>query len=115
MRSPAVNGGGSSPPPFGHSYIAGATLNRDWPRLSDDLQIFLDERDSLLQAVEPELEALRNASYSAELTNDRNLDVEAVTRRGARKRGFSGSTTRRHPTFLPGLGRPSMWNSAAGC
>lgn len=92
MHSPAVNGGGPSPPPFGHSYIAGATLNRDRPRLSDDLQIFLDERDSLLQAVEPELEALRNASYSAELTNDRNLDVEAVTRRG---RGNAGSVVRR--------------------
>ncbi len=65
------------------SYVAGgAALNREWPRLSDDLDIFVDERDSLPQSVEPELEALRNAGYSVELTNDHNVVVEAVIRKG---------------------------------
>ena len=65
------------------SYVAGgAALNRDWPRLSDDMDVFLDERDSLPQSIEPELEALRNAGYSVELTSDHDLVVEAIIRKG---------------------------------
>ena len=66
-----------------HSYVAGgAALNREWPRLSDDLDIFVDQRDSLPQSVEPELEALRNAGYSVERTNDHDVVVEVVIRKG---------------------------------
>ena len=51
------------------SFVAGgAALNRGWPRLSDDLDIFQDERDSLPHSVEPELEALRSTGYAVEFT-----------------------------------------------
>lgn len=66
------------------SYVAGgAALNRDWPRLSDDMDIFLDDRGRLPHSVEPELEALRNAGYAVELTNNNDLVVEAVLRKGS--------------------------------
>ena len=65
------------------SYVAGgAALNREWPRLSDDMDIFLDDRDRLPHSVEPELQALRNAGYAVELTNDNDLVVEAVLKKG---------------------------------
>ena len=68
------------------NYVAGgAALNRDWPRLSDDLDIFRDDRDRLAHSVEPELEALRRAGYSVELTNDDDLVVDAVIRKGGQE------------------------------
>ena len=61
------------------SYVAGgAVLNRRWPRLSDDLDIFLDDRKRLPRSVESELEALRHAGYAVELTSDNDLVVEAI-------------------------------------
>lgn len=65
-----------------HDYVAGgAALNRAWPRLSDDMDIFVDTRDRLPHSVEPELEALRNAGYAVELTSDDNFLVEAILRK----------------------------------
>ena len=65
------------------SYVAGgAALNREWPRLSDDLDIFLDDGDRLPNSVEPELEALRNAGYAVELTSDNDFVVEAILGKG---------------------------------
>ncbi len=66
------------------SYVAGgAALNRDWPRLSDDMDIFLDDRGRLPHSVEPEFEALRDAGYAVELTNNDGMVVEAVLRKGS--------------------------------
>lgn len=65
-----------------HTYVAGgAALNRDWPRLSDDMDIFHDIRKQLPHFVEPELEALRNAGLAVELTCKTDLTVEAILRR----------------------------------
>lgn len=65
-----------------HTYVAGgAVLNRDWPRLSDDMDIFHDIRNRLPGTVEPELEALRNAGFSVELTCENDLTVEAILQR----------------------------------
>ena len=61
------------------SYVAGgAALNREWPRLSDDLDIFVDDRNRLPLSVESELEALRQSGYAVELTIDNDLVVEAI-------------------------------------
>ncbi len=66
-----------------YNYVAGgAALNREWPRLSDDMDIFLDDRGRLAHAVEPELETLRNAGYAVELTTDNDLVVETILRKG---------------------------------
>ena len=65
------------------SYVAGgAALNREWPRLSDDMDIFLDDRGRLPHSVEPEFEALRNAGYAVELTVENDLVVEAILKKG---------------------------------
>lgn len=63
------------------SYVAGgAALNRAWPRLSDDMDIFLDRRAQLPGAVEPELRALREAGFAVEVTTDDEWMVEAILR-----------------------------------
>ena len=65
-----------------HNYIAGgAALNREWPRLSDDLDIFHDQRDQLPESVEPELQALRDAGFAVEITTRDQSIVEAILRR----------------------------------
>ena len=86
------------------SYVAGgAALNREWPRLSDDMDIFLDDRDRLPHSVEPELQALRNAGYAVELTNDNDLVVEAVLKKASEETLVPVVRRRRDmPTFLPG-------------
>lgn len=92
------------------SYVAGgAALNRDWPRLSDDMDVFMDERDSLPRSVEPELESLRNAGYSVELTSDHDLVVEAVIRKGGeetRVQWFNDEETSRR--FFPAQDDPQF-------
>lgn len=65
-----------------YNYVAGgAVLNRDWSRLSDDMDIFLDDRNHLPHSAEHELETLRNAGYAVELTTDSDLVVEAILRK----------------------------------
>ena len=64
------------------NYVAGgAALNREWSRLSDDMDIFLDDRNRLPHSVESELASLRSAGYAIELTTDNDLVVEVVIRR----------------------------------
>lgn len=64
------------------NYLAGgAALNRQWPRLSDDMDIFLDRRGRLPGGVDAELEALRGAGYSVEITTRDEWTVEAIVRR----------------------------------
>jgi len=65
-----------------HNYVAGgAALNREWPRLSDDMDVFHDRRDQLPESVEPELRALREAGFAVEITARDQSIVEAVLRR----------------------------------
>tara|TARA_R110002074_G_scaffold276579_9_gene447978 strand:+ start:2492 stop:3310 length:819 start_codon:yes stop_codon:yes gene_type:complete len=65
-----------------HTFVAGgAALNREWPRLSDDMDIFHDIRDRLPRFVEPELEALRQAGFSVEVTVETDMTVEAILRK----------------------------------
>lgn len=65
-----------------HNYVAGgAALNREWSRLSDDMDIFLDDRNRLPHSVESELASLRSAGYAIELTTDHDLVVEIVVRK----------------------------------
>lgn len=72
----------------GHNYVAGgAALNQAWPRLSDDLDIFLDRRSELPDRVESELVALRGAGFALEITTENDLIVEVIVRK-------SGSETR---------------------
>ena len=64
-----------------HDFVAGgAVLNRNWPRLSDDMDIFHDLRNRLPRSVEAELNALRQAGFSVELTTEDEWTVEAVLR-----------------------------------
>lgn len=64
-----------------NNYVAGgAALNRDWPRLSDDMDIFHDRRRQLPDSVEPELQALRDAGFTVEITTEDVLIVEAILR-----------------------------------
>ena len=61
------------------SYVAGgAALNRGWPRLSDDTDIFCDRSDWLPDSVTPEFEALRNAGFAIERIVESDLVIEAI-------------------------------------
>ena len=63
------------------SYFAGgAALNRTWPRLSDDMDIFHDRRAQLPGAVQAELRALREAGFAIEVTTETEWMVEAILR-----------------------------------
>lgn len=65
-----------------HNYVAGgAVLNREWPRLSDDMDIFHDQRNQLPDSVEPELQALRDAGFTVEITTQDELMVEVILRK----------------------------------
>lgn len=64
-----------------HSYVAGgAALNHDWPRLSDDTDIFSDQRGKLPKGMEPELQALRDDGFRIEITTEDEWMVEAILR-----------------------------------
>lgn len=93
-----------------HTYVAGgAALNRAWPRLSDDMDIFHDIRKRLPRFVAPELEALRNAGFTVELTCETDMTVEAVLRRGGeetRVQWFDDPETCRR--FFPAVDDPEL-------
>lgn len=64
------------------NYLAGgAALNQQWPRLSDDMDIFQDRPGRLPNDVEVELQALRDEGFSVEVTARDEWIVEAVVRR----------------------------------
>jgi hypothetical protein len=90
------------------TYVAGGSaLNRDWPRLSDDMDIFHDIRNRLPEHVEPELEALRNAGFSVEFVSENDLIVEVILRRRddeTRVQWFYEEETSRR--FFPALDDP---------
>lgn len=58
----------------------GAALNAEWPRLSDDLDIFNDVRRSLPDQIEAELQVLRGKGFSVEVDTRDELIVEAIVR-----------------------------------
>lgn len=63
----------------GHGYVGGgAALNQNWPRLSDDLDIFNDRRNELPQGVRTELDALSAHGFAVELVVSDKYTVEAV-------------------------------------
>lgn len=65
-----------------NNYVAGgAALNQKWPRLSDDMDIFQDQRNQLLNEVGLELQALRDAGLAVEIKVENNLIVEAIVRK----------------------------------
>ena len=65
-----------------HNYVAGgAALNQRWPRMSDDLDIFLDFRGQLPAQIEQEVRALRDAGFSVETTTSDSLVVEVILRK----------------------------------
>ncbi|MCY3831045.1 MAG: hypothetical protein OXF89_18115 [Rhodospirillaceae bacterium] len=93
-----------------YSYVAGgAALNREWPRISDDMDIFHDYRDRLPHSVTSELGALRKAGFAVELTSENDLVVEAVLRRGGEETRiqwfYDEETCRR---FYPALDDPDF-------
>lgn len=64
-----------------HDHVAGgAVLNRGWPRLSDDIDIFHDRRDRLPQSAELEITALRRNGFAVDVTLCNDLTVEAILR-----------------------------------
>lgn len=93
-----------------YSYIAGgAALNREWPRVSDDMDIFHDYGDRLPHSVAPELEALRDAGFAVELTSEIDLVVDAIIRKGGEETRiqwfYDEETCRR---FFPALDDPDF-------
>ena len=61
------------------NYVAGgAAMNQRWPRLSDDIDIFGDQRDYLPNTVAPELGALRDAGFNVNVIIENDLTVEAI-------------------------------------
>jgi hypothetical protein len=64
-----------------HDFVAGgAALNRNLPRLSDDLDIFHDLRDRLPGWTDRELRALREAGFGVDVTTRDKWMVEAIVR-----------------------------------
>lgn len=65
-----------------NSYVGGgAALNQRWPRLSDDMDIFVDQRRHLPRGPHAELEALRQAGFSIDVTTRDEWMVEAIVKR----------------------------------
>lgn len=93
-----------------YSYVAGgAALNREWPRLSDDMDIFHDYRDRLPHSVAPEVKALRAGGFAVELTSENDFVVDAILRRDGEETRiewfYDEETCRR---FFPALDDPEF-------
>ncbi len=70
--------------PFRNEYHyvgGGAVLNETWARISDDLDIFDDRRKQLPDGVSNELDGLKQAGFSVEITTEDEWMVEAVVRK----------------------------------
>ncbi|MGE0256342.1 MAG: hypothetical protein AB7N54_06230 [Alphaproteobacteria bacterium] len=65
-----------------HDFVGGgAVLNVDWPRLSDDTDIFRDTRGGLPHGIDREIAALEAAGFAVETTTRSDWMVEIVLRR----------------------------------
>lgn len=58
----------------------GAALNRQWGRISDDLDIYIEDR-ALPRSAQVEIAALRDAGYSVDILVENDATVEAVVKR----------------------------------
>jgi hypothetical protein len=83
------------------SYVAGAAaLNRDGPRISDDLDIFHDLAEEVRIAASADLDALRQSGFDVRVTIDEVGTVEATVGRFGRETTIQWmDETRRR--FLP--------------
>ena len=64
-----------------NNYVAGgAALNQRWPRLSDDMDIFQDQRNQLPDQVGLELQALRDDGLAVEIKVENDLIVDVTVR-----------------------------------
>lgn len=64
------------------SYVGGgAALNKNWARISDDLDVFLDHRRRLPERVEPELAKLKEDGFTVEVTTSDEYMVEAILKK----------------------------------
>jgi hypothetical protein len=65
-----------------HDYVGGgAALNQNWPRLSDDMDIFHDNRNRLPRSVARVLQALRDNDFTIETIVDNSSTVEVIVRK----------------------------------
>jgi hypothetical protein len=61
------------------SYVAGGlVLNRDWPRTSDDIDVFHDTDEEIVEAARRDIEALRQAGFAARVDVETYGMVEAT-------------------------------------
>ncbi|MBC6716572.1 nucleotidyl transferase AbiEii/AbiGii toxin family protein [Aurantimonas sp. DM33-3] len=92
------------------SYVAGGVvLNKDWPRQSDDIDIFHDTDEEIGAAADRDMEVLRKAGYSVRVDIDVYGVVEAVVRdRGEETQIQWMSESKRR--FLP-LIRDADWGA----
>jgi hypothetical protein len=61
------------------SYVAGGlVLNRDWPRLSDDIDVFHDTDEEIVDAARKDIAALRRAGFTARVDVESYGIVEAT-------------------------------------
>lgn len=58
----------------------GAALNQNWPRLSDDMDIFRDSSHRFPKCIAPELQALRDRGFAVDVTTNNEWMVEAILR-----------------------------------
>lgn len=83
------------------SYIAGGVaLNRDWPRVSDDIDVFHDTDEEIGAAASADIETLRQAGFSVRIELEIYGIVEAVVSQGAQStivQWMSESRTRFFP------------------
>jgi hypothetical protein len=64
-----------------NNYVAGgAALNQQWPRLSDDMDIFQELREELETSVSPEIRALHDAGFGIELAVNTPDIIEAIVK-----------------------------------
>lgn len=92
------------------SYVAGGlVLNRDWPRESDDMDIFHDTDEEIGAAADADIDALRNAGYHVSLEVEIYGCVEAMVSKDGQStliQWMSESRTR----FFP-LVRDDEWGA----
>lgn len=92
------------------SYVAGGiALNRDWPRLSDDIDVFHDTDEEIGAAAETDIATLRRAGFQVRVELEIYGIVEAIVTRGAQAtviQWMSESRTR----FFP-LVRDKEWGA----
>lgn len=92
------------------SYMAGGVvLNRDWPRVSDDLDIFHDTDEEIVDAARRDIDSLRAEGFRVEVDVEIYGCVEARVSRGGDSTliQWTSETKRR---FFP-LVRDSEWGA----